>query len=60
MLPEYADADTGAPLNDGALERRYLDYVDSLQGDVPDVQPCSFNHWLRGEITDGYIKMVEV
>lgn len=48
--------ESGGPLSDDELQRMYRDYADELARELPDVQACSFNDWLRGEITDGCVR----
>ncbi|MCV7247774.1 hypothetical protein H7J07_05975 [Mycobacterium koreense] len=52
-MAHYRDAQTKAPLHDGALERRYLDFIDA--GNVG----VSFADWLRGEIADDHIEAAD-
>lgn len=49
-MSEYRDANTKAPLHDGALERRYFDFVDVGHAGI------TFDDWLHGEISDGHIE----
>lgn len=44
----YYDGDTGVPLGDGALERRYHDFGEQHPG-------ISYEQWLESEIQNGYI-----
>ncbi|MFA5709325.1 hypothetical protein [Mycolicibacterium sp.] len=50
-MPQYRDAGTGAPLDDGALERRHRNCVDAGHR-------LGFDDWLRSEIADGHIESV--
>lgn len=48
--------ESGEPLSEDELKRQYGSYIDELRVELPQVQPCSFDDWLRGEIADGCIR----
>lgn len=43
---------TGEVLSPTDLDAQYRSYIAELAAEFPDVQPCSFKHWLRGELED--------
>ncbi|MCV6988712.1 hypothetical protein H7I87_00575 [Mycobacterium timonense] len=53
----FRDRGTGEELDDADLDDQYHAYVAELEAELPDVQPCSFKHWLRGELQD---RLVEI
>lgn len=52
MTERYTDKVTGEVFTSSDREAQYQTYVAELDDELPDVQPCSFAHWLRGELDD--------
>lgn len=48
----YQDRDTGEVFAVADLKCQYQTYVDDLRDELPEVQACSYAHWLRGEMQD--------
>lgn len=52
MAECYQDCVTDEVFDRADLEAQYQEYVSELLTELPDVEPCSFKHWLRGELED--------
>jgi len=52
VAERYEDPLTGQVFAESDLAAQYREYVRELGGECPEVQPCSFSHWLRGELED--------
>jgi hypothetical protein len=52
VAEHYEDQVTGEVFTRSQLDEQYSAYVAELAAELPDVQPCSFTHWLRGELED--------
>lgn len=60
MTERYTDQMTGEVFSSSDLEAQYRTYVAELGEELPDVQPCSFAHWLRGEFDDRLLSLPAV
>ena len=52
MAEHFEDQLTGEVYSTHDLDAQYRAYVADLTDELPGVQPCSFDHWLRGELED--------